>query len=148
MAITCTIAFVDPHSHVHRDGVFKRLTREHIGLEIGPGQINGAAAAGVDIRICSLTIAGMLEAPGKQNPNASAMAPIVEAVPIVMQWLGERPIAFSNFVQSSSQRLPAHRSAQNPHTELPLPSASCPSARWTSAARQINDRNVRRDCAH
>ena len=128
MAITCTIAFVDPPTAMSTVMAFSNDSRESTseGLRLAQAKSTARRPQEVDIRICSLTIAGMLEAPGRQNPNASAMAPIVEAVPIVMQWPGERPIAFSNFVQSSSQRLPAHRSAQNPHTELPLPSASLP----------------------
>ena len=39
-----------------------------------------------DILICSESAAGMELAPGSVRPSASAIAVMVEAVPIVMQW--------------------------------------------------------------
>ncbi len=47
---------------------------------------------------------------------------IVIAVPIVMHTPGERAMPFSIFVQSSSQIVPAQRSAQNLIMSLPLAS--------------------------
>src|SRR5215469_11030492 len=51
-------------------------------------------------------------APGRVRPIASVALVIVDAVPIVMQWPGERAMPPSTPFQSSSVILPARRSAQ------------------------------------
>ena len=66
--------------------------------------------------------AGMEDAPGKLRPSASAMAVIVEAVPIVMQCPGDRAMPSSISAHAAPLKAPAHRSAQYFHTSLPLPS--------------------------
>src|SRR5687768_12570010 len=56
--------------------------------------------------------AGIDEAPGSVMPSASATAVIVEAVPMVMQWPGERAMPSSIWRHWQSLTLPAQRSAQ------------------------------------
>ena len=68
--------------------------------------------------------AGIEAAPGSVMPSASAALVIVEAVPIVMQWPGERAMPCSISSQSLSVILPARSSAQYFQTSLPEPSAS------------------------
>ena len=54
----------------------------------------------VAILECSESIAGMEEAPGSVSPSVSAIAVMVDAVPMVMQWPGERAMLFSMSFQS------------------------------------------------
>ena len=75
----------------------------------------------VAICACRESGAGIDAAPGSVRPSASAALVIVEAVPIVMQWPGERAMPSSISRQSSSVMLPARSSAQYFHTSLPLP---------------------------
>jgi hypothetical protein len=67
--------------------------------------------------------AGIEAAPGRVMPSASAALVMVEAVPIVMQWPGERAMPCSISAQSASLILPARSSAQYFQTSLPEPSA-------------------------
>ncbi len=76
------------------------------------------------IRACAESAAGIEAAPGNVMPKASAAEVIVDAVPIVMQWPGERAMPSSISAQSSSVMVPARFSAQYFHTSLPLPSTS------------------------
>ena len=66
---------------------FSKDSRERRREGFRSSQANSTACRpqAVAMRMCSLTIAGMLEAPGSVKPNASAMVPMVEAVPMVMQ---------------------------------------------------------------
>ncbi len=77
-----------------------------------------AAAA---IRSCPESTAGMLEAPGTVTPRASAAAVSVEAVPIVMQWPGERARPLSSSCISQSPMRPARLSSQYFHMSVPEP---------------------------
>src|SRR5699024_4586174 len=70
----------------------------------------------------SAITAGIDEAPGSENPSTSAMAVMVEAVPIVMQWPGVRAMPLSIPFHSHSEMLPARSSSQYFHTSDPLPS--------------------------
>ena len=54
-------------------------------------------------------------------PSASAADVIVDAVPIVMQWPGERAMPPSRSAISQSPIRPARASSQNFHTSVPLP---------------------------
>ena len=63
-------------------------------------------------------------APGRVIPSASAALVIVDAVPIVMQWPGERAMPLSTSSHSSSVILPARNSAQYFQESVPLPSGS------------------------
>ena len=54
-------------------------------------------------------------------PRASAAEVIVEAVPIVMQWPGDRAMPHSSSASSHSPTSPARASSQNFHTSVPLP---------------------------
>ncbi len=77
----------------------------------------------VSVAICAWreSGAGMEAAPGSVSPRASAALVIVEAVPIVMQWPGDRAMPLSTSCQSSSVMLPARSSAQYFQLSLPLP---------------------------
>ena len=75
----------------------------------------------VAICACRESGAGIEAAPDSVRPIASAALVIVEAVPIVMQWPGERAMPSSTPRQSSSVMLPARSSAQYFHVSLPLP---------------------------
>jgi hypothetical protein len=73
--------------------------------------------------------AGIDEAPGSVSPSVSAIAVMVDAVPMVMQWPGERAMPDSISSQSAGPILPALSSAQYFHVSLPLPRVSlrqCP----------------------
>src|SRR5438876_11197820 len=61
---------------------------------------------------CGESAAGIDAAPGSVNPSASAALVIVDAVPIVMQWPGDRALPWSISPQSCSVLLPARSSAQ------------------------------------
>ena len=73
------------------------------------------------IRAWRESAAGIDAAPGSVNPSASAAEVIVDAVPMVMQWPGERAMPFSISVHASSVRLPARFSAQYFQTSDPEP---------------------------
>ena len=60
--------------------------------------------------------------PGRVMPRASAAEVMVEAVPIVMQWPGERAMPHSSSASSQSPISPARASSQNFHMSVPLPS--------------------------
>ena len=66
----------------------------------------------------------MDEKPGSTKPSTSAALVIVDAVPIVMQWPGERAMPFSIPVHSSWVMLPQRSSAQYFHVSEPLPSTT------------------------
>ena len=70
--------------------------------------------------------AGIEAAPGSVTPSASAALVMVEAVPIVMQWPGERAMPFSIPFQSCSVMFPARSSAQYFQVSLPEPSTLPP----------------------
>jgi len=59
--------------------------------------------------------------PGRVMPRASAAEVMVEAVPIVMQWPGDRAMPHSSSASSQSPISPARASSQNFHTSVPLP---------------------------
>src|SRR5438876_552713 len=65
--------------------------------------------------------AGIDAEPGSARPSASAAEVMVDAVPIVMQWPGERAIPSSTSCQSAFVMLPARSSAQYFQVSLPLP---------------------------
>ncbi len=65
--------------------------------------------------------AGIDAAPGRVRPIASLALVMVEAVPMVMQWPGERAMPSSTPCQSCSVMLPARSSAQYFQVSLPLP---------------------------
>jgi hypothetical protein len=59
--------------------------------------------------------------PGRTKPSASAALVIVDAVPIVMQWPGDRAMPFSMPVHSACVMFPQRSSAQYFHVSEPLP---------------------------
>src|SRR4051812_16088830 len=73
----------------------------------------------VAMRAWFASTAGIDDAPESVKPKLSAMAVMVEAVPIVMQWPGERAMPFSISDHSASPILPAHFSAQYFQASLP-----------------------------
>ncbi len=77
----------------------------------------------VAIRACRESAAGIDAAPGSVKPIASVAEVIVDAVPMVMQWPGERAMPFSISSQVSSVIFPARSSAQYFQTSDPLPRA-------------------------
>ncbi len=54
-------------------------------------------------------------------PSASTIEAIVDAVPMVMQWPGERDMAASASLKSSIDILPARTSSENCQTAVPEP---------------------------
>src|SRR5438132_14371478 len=66
--------------------------------------------------------AGIDAAPGSARPSASAADVMVDAVPMVMQWPGERAMPSSISSHCLSVILPARFSAQYFQTSDPLPS--------------------------
>jgi len=75
----------------------------------------------VAICACRESGAGIDAAPARVKPSTSAALVIVDAVPIVMQWPGERAIPSSTACQSCSVIVPARSSAQYFQVSLPLP---------------------------
>ena len=65
--------------------------------------------------------AGMAALPGSVMPSVSAIAAIVDAVPITMQWPAERERQDSTSAISSSEMLSARRSAQILRASVPEP---------------------------
>ena len=68
--------------------------------------------------------AGIEAAPGSVKPSTSATEVMVEAVPITMQWPGERAMPSSTSCSSQLLRLPARNSAQYFQVSVPEPSGS------------------------
>ena len=89
----------------------------------------------VAIRAWRESGAGIDAAPGSVKPSASAAPVIVEAVPIVMQWPGERAMPFSISSQSSSVMLPARSSAQYFQVSLPAAQHLRRASRRAASAR-------------
>ena len=67
--------------------------------------------------------AGMDAAPGSVKPSASATDVMVDAVPITLQWPGERALPSSTSRHSLSVMLPARSSAQYFQVSVPEPSS-------------------------
>src|SRR6266581_5189742 len=82
----------------------------------------------VAVAICAWceSAAGIDADPGSARPSASAAEVMVDAVPIVMQWPGERAMPCSISCQSCSVIFPARNSAQYFHTSEPEPSVAPP----------------------
>ena len=70
-----------------------------------------------------LSGAGVPASPGITVPRASASRPIVEAVPIVLQWPRLRIIDDSERSKSSCESCPPRTSSLSRHTSVPQPSA-------------------------
>ena len=80
--------------------------------------------------------AGIDAAPGSVKPIASAAEVIVDAVPMVMQWPGERAMPSSISLHCASVMLPARFSAQYFQTSEPLPSFWSRQCAATASARR------------
>ena len=68
-----------------------------------------------------LSAAGVPAKPGKVIPSASATQPIVDAVPIVLQWPLLRIIELSDSLKSASLIFPERTSAAKRQTSVPHP---------------------------
>src|SRR4029078_12639305 len=78
------------------------------------------------ITACRESAAGIDAAPGSVTPSAWTALVIVDAVPMVMQWPGDRAMPFSISCQSCSVIAPARRSAQYFQVSDPDPSVVPP----------------------
>ena len=67
--------------------------------------------------------AGQAAFPAKVMPKASTIEAMVEAVPIVMQWPGERDIALSALAKACGVISPDRTASENFHTSVPDPMA-------------------------
>jgi hypothetical protein len=56
-------------------------------------------------------------------PSASASNPMVDAVPMVLQWPRLRIIEDSDLMNSASESVPARTSSESRQTSVPQPSA-------------------------
>ena len=124
VAIKWTIAFVEPPS---ASTVVTALSIARLST-MSPMQRSSHTIStirfpeSVAICACRESGAGIDAAPGSVSPIASVALVIVDAVPIVMQWPGERAMPSSISRQSSSVMLPARSSAQYFQVSEPLPS--------------------------
>ena len=95
MAIRWMIAFVEPPS---ASTVVIALSKDARSacrrLQVLPDHLHDPAARCARHLACRESTAGIDAAPGNVKPSASAALVMVEAVPIVMQWPGERAMPF------------------------------------------------------
>ena len=88
MASRCTTALVEQPVAIATVAALLTEARRHdqVGRQVLPDHADDAAAASADMRMWLASGAGIEEAPGSVSPMASAIAVMVEAVPMVMQW--------------------------------------------------------------
>ena len=111
------------HRHGDRDGVLERCARlDPAGVRSSQIMSTMRRPAAEHMRIWLASAAGIDEAPGKVMPIASAIAVMVLAVPMVMQWPSLRATPPSTSIQSSAVIVPARRSSQYFQTSEPEPS--------------------------
>src|SRR5690349_13964246 len=80
--------------------------------------------ADAHMRTWFASIAGSDDAPGSDMPRVSAMAVMVDAVPMTWQVPGERAMPASTSLQSASEIVPARSSVQYFIVCVPTPSRS------------------------
>ena len=68
-----------------------------------------------------LSGAGVPATPGMTVPSASASRPIVDAVPMVLQWPLLRIVDDSDLRKSACDSVPARTSSDSRHTSVPQP---------------------------
>src|SRR5699024_680128 len=126
MATRCTTAFVDPPRASATVAALRTEASEMILL-------GGLCFSAISTLIRPVSAArrewfaetaGTEDAPGSVKPSVSAMAVIVEAVPMVMQCPCVLAIPPSMPFQSHSEILPARRSSQYFQASEPEPSTS------------------------
>ena len=124
IATRCTTALVEPPSASTATMALSMLPRVTMSVGFRSSQTMSTMRRPVSlaIRAWRESAAGIDAAPGSVNPSASVADVIVDAVPIVMQWPGERAMLFSICCHVSSVMLPARSSAQYFQTSEPLPS--------------------------
>ena len=119
-----TMQFVEPPIAICTIMAFSNASRVRIcdGLRSSQTISTARRPECAAMRAWPASAAGIELAPGSVSPSESATAVMVEAVPIVMQWPGERAMPFSISVQSASVILPARRSSQYFQVSEPEPS--------------------------
>ena len=117
------IALVDPPSAIAAVTAFSKasVVRMSRGRRSSHTISTIRRPAAVAMRGCAESAAGMDDAPGSIRPSASTAAPIVEAVPIVMQVPKDRAMPSSISRHEHSSSVPARRSVQYFQTSLPEP---------------------------
>src|ERR1043166_3301329 len=121
------IAFVDPPIAMSAVIAFSKDCADRMSLGFKSSQTISTMRRPheVALREWLASTAGIDDAPGRVMPSTSAIEVIVDAVPIVMQWPGERAMPSSISDHSQSLILPARFSSQYFQTSLPLPN-TCP----------------------
>ncbi len=86
-AMTCTMALVEPPMAMLAVMALSNEAAVRISLGFKSCQAISTMRRPTDVamRECSESTAGIDDAPGRVMPSVSAMAPMVEAVPMVMQ---------------------------------------------------------------
>ena len=122
----CTTALLDPLSASTVTTALSNDDSLRMSLGLRSSQTISTMRRPVSDAICAWreSGAGIEENPGSTKPRTSAALVIVEAVPIVMQWPGERAMPFSMPFHSSCVMLPQRSSAQYFHVSEPLPSTT------------------------
>ena len=127
MAIRCTTALVEPPTAASATIALWNDSRVITCEMVRPSRTRSTASLPDACAPCRsrLSGAGVPARPGMVMPSASAMMPIDEAVPIVLQWPRLRIIEDSDWMNSSLVRAPARTSSPRRQTSVPQPSA-CP----------------------
>src|SRR5919199_1624467 len=114
MAVRWITALVEPPSAIIVRIAFSKAPR----VMTSPGRIPSRPVSTIGrptasaMRSRRASGAGIAAEPGRAIPSASAMAAIVDAVPITVQWPSERLIPSSSSRMASSSIVPARYSAQ------------------------------------
>ncbi len=125
MASRWTTAFVDPPRAASATIALRnepRLSRLD-GVRCAATISTASRPVSCECSSKRLSAAGVPARPGHTMPSASASSPIVEAVPMVLQWPRLRIIDDSDSRNSLSVRLPARTSSESRQTSVPQPSA-------------------------
>ena len=124
IATRCTTALVDPPRASTATIALSMLAGVTMSVGFKSSQTMSTMRRPVSLAILEWreSAAGIDAAPGSVNPSASVAEVIVDAVPIVMQWPGERAMLPSISCHVSSVMVPARNSAQYFQVSDPLPS--------------------------
>ena len=108
MAIRCTTALVEQPVAMATTAALRNAGAVAIRSGVSASQTISTMRRphAADMRLCPESAAGIEDAPGRLNPNASAMAVMVEAVPIFMQVPSDRA---RRFQRGLPRRLCGHR---------------------------------------
>ena len=123
MAIRWTIALVDPPSASTAVTALSNEAAVSRSEGLRSSQTMSTMRLPVSMAICAWreSGAGIEAAPGRVRPSTSVALVMVLAVPMVMQWPGERAMPPSTSSQSCSVMLPARSSAQYFQVSEPEP---------------------------